>query len=158
MRPDREPVNGQGNLRGTGGTNVFTKIMTPVDLAHADRLGKALKCSADLAKLYQIPVVYVGVTSEIPGSVAHTPAEYAGKLSDFARAQAEAEGIQSSAHSVVCHDPTIELDEALLRAVTETEADLVVMASHVPGLTDYIWPSNGGKVAAHAKATVMVVR
>jgi hypothetical protein len=32
------------------------------------------------------------------------------------------------------------------------------MASHVPGLTEYVWPSNGGKLAGHAKASVFVVR
>jgi nucleotide-binding universal stress UspA family protein len=56
------------------------------------------------------------------------------------------------------HDPAADLDPTLLKAVEETGADLVVMASHVPGLTDYIWPSNGGTVARRAKVSVMVVR
>ena len=49
---------------------------------------------------------------------------------------------------------------ALLRSLrlSGTGADLVVMQSHVPGLMDYIWPSNGGKVAGHAKCSVLVVR
>jgi nucleotide-binding universal stress UspA family protein len=59
---------------------------------------------------------------------------------------------------VVSHDPTVDVDDALMKAVSETGADLVVMASHVPGLADYIWPSNGGKLAAHSSASVFVVR
>ena len=43
-------------------------------------------------------------------------------------------------------------------SVRETGADLVVMASHIPNVTDYIWQSNGGAIATHADVTVMVVR
>lgn len=137
---------------------MFTRIMTPVDLAHLDRLERSLRCGADLARLWDIPVIYVGVTAQTPGSIAHTPEEYARKLQAFAAGQASARGVAAEAHAMISHDPTAELDDALLGAVAETGADLVVMASHVPGLTDYIWPSNGGKVAAHATASVMVVR
>jgi len=42
--------------------------------------------------------------------------------------------------------------------VEEAGADLVVMASHVPNVTDYIWPSHGGWVAEHSDASVFVVR
>ena len=141
-----------------GGTNVFTRIMTPVDLAHAERMERSLQCGAELAALWGIPVVYVGVTAQTPGSVAHNPEEYGRKLAAFAAAQAEARGITAEAQAVVSHDPSTDLDDTLLKAVKDTGADLVVMASHVPGLTDYVWPSNGGKIAGHAAVSVMVVR
>ena len=51
-----------------------------------------------------------------------------------------------------------DVDDVLLRAAEEVGGGLVVMASHVPKLVDYIWPSNGGKIAAHSKAAVFVVR
>lgn len=137
---------------------MFSKILTPVDLAHVDRLERALQCAADLAKHYGIEVVYVGVTAETPGSLAHNPEEYAEKLGKFAAAQSELHGINGTAHSVIAHDPTTDLDDAILKSIDAIGADLVVMASHVPSITDYIWPSNGGKIAAHAKASVMVVR
>ncbi len=137
---------------------MFTRIMTPVDLAHKDELERALQCSADLARHYDVPVVYVGVTSEQPSSVAHTPKEYAGKLEEFVSEQTDKHGIKGSAHAMEAHDPTTDLDDTLLKAVDEVGADLVVMASHVPNILDYIWPSNGGKIAEHSKASVMVVR
>ncbi len=137
---------------------MFTKIMTPVDLAHIGDLEKGLQCSADLARHYKGSITYVGITSSAPSAIAHNPAEYAEKLAEFAAAQAEKFGVETKAHSVISHDPTTDVDDALLKAVEETGADLVVMTSHLPGLTDYIWPSNGGKVAAHADCTVMVVR
>jgi nucleotide-binding universal stress UspA family protein len=46
----------------------------------------------------------------------------------------------------------------LMAAIGELSTDLVVMASHVPNIADYLWPSNGGKIASHATASVMIVR
>ncbi len=137
---------------------MFTKIMAPVDLAHESRLDTALNCAADLAKHYGASVVYVGVTPNTPSELAHNPGEYARKLEDFAKAQASKHGVEASAHTAIAHDPTIEIDAALLKAIGETGSDLVVMASHVPGVMDYIWPSHGGRLAEHAKCSVMVVR
>ena len=137
---------------------MFKKIMTPVDLAHLGDLDKALQCSADLARHYGADITYVGVTAATPSATAHNPAEYAKKLADFADQQEEKHGVQTTAHSMISHDPTTDLDDALLAAVDETGADLVVMASHLPDLIDYIWPSNGGKIATHAACSVMVVR
>ena len=59
---------------------------------------------------------------------------------------------------VVAHDPTTDLDDVLLKAVKDTGADIVVMQSHMPNILDYVWPSNGGKIAEHAKTSVFVVR
>lgn len=137
---------------------MYSRIMVPVDLEHVEKLPKALKTAADLSKLYQVPVCYVGVTSETPSAVAHTPAEYAQKLDDFARKQADEHGHQASAKAYTSHDPAVDLDDTLLSAVKDTGSDLVVMASHVPGLAEYVWPSNGGQIASHSDASVLVVR
>lgn len=132
--------------------------MVPVDLAHSEQLGKALNTAADLGKHFGIPVCYVGVTASAPGPLAHTPQEYAARLDAFAQAEAERHGHRAEARPVISHDPTADLDDTLLRAVKETGADLVVMASHIPHLSDRIWPSNGGKIASHSDASVFVVR
>ena len=137
---------------------MYSKILVPVDLAHADKLEKALQTAADLAKKYAAPVAYVGVTSPQPGPVAHTPEEFGQKLETFAARQTAANGHVAEAHMVVAHDPAVDLNKVLIDAIDEVGADLVVMASHVPGVADYIWPSHGGQVAGHAKASVFVVR
>ena len=137
---------------------MFTRIMTPVDLAHIGSLEKGLQCGIDLARHYDAKIVYVGVTSSSPSATAHNPAEYAEKLAKFATAQSDKFGVKTESHVTVSHDPTTDLDDTLLKAVKDTGADLVIMTSHLPNLTDYIWPSNGGKIAAHAACTVMVVR
>lgn len=137
---------------------MFKRIMVPVDLAHAPRLGTALQCAADLAKLYDVPLTYVGITAATPSSVAHNPTEFEQKLKAFAQSEATKHGIDAVAHTAIVHDPTIQIEATLRRMIDETDADLVVMASHIPNVMDHFWPSNGGKLAEHAKCSVMIVR
>lgn len=137
---------------------MFTKIMVPVDLSHQDHLGRALQAASDLAKHYDAALVFVGVTPSTPSSVAHSPEEYRGKLEKFANDQGAAAGVAASAYTIVAPDPSVEMNRALLRAVAETGADLVVMQSHIPNVMDYVWASHGGYVADHAKVSVMLIR
>ena len=137
---------------------MFNRIMAPVDLGHLDRIGRALEVTAAEARQHGAPVIYVSVASSVPGPQGHNPEEFRARLEAFAEEQSKAHGIDATAHAIVSHDPAIDVDDKLLEAVEETGADLVVMASHHPDVADYFWPSNGGKVAAHADASVMVVR
>lgn len=137
---------------------MFRKIMVPVDLAHLDALGRALEIAADLSKLYAAPVCYVGVTAPVPTEQAHNPAEYRQKLDAFVEEQTHRHGHQATARAYASPDPATDLDETLLAALRDTEADLVVMATHIPTLIDYVWPSHGGRVATHADASVFLVR
>jgi nucleotide-binding universal stress UspA family protein len=137
---------------------VFRLIMAPVDLAHVARLERALKVTGDLARHYGVPVCYVAVGAAAPSRLAHTPAEFAEKLAAFGRAQGEAHGIETTSHPVLSHDPVSDVDDALIRALRETGADLVVMASHIPDVTDRFWPSNAEKIMTHTAASVFVVR
>lgn len=137
---------------------MYTKIMVPVDLAHADKLAQALDTAANLSSLYHAPVTYVGVTASTPGPLGHNPAEYEQKLAAFVQDQAERHGIETHGKTVVSHDPAAELEDALVKAVHETQSDLVVMATHIPNVADHVWPSNGGRLATHTDASVFLVR
>jgi nucleotide-binding universal stress UspA family protein len=138
---------------------MYHKIMIPVDLAHVERLEKALKTGADLAKLYDIEVCYIGVSSKAPSEVAHNPAEFTAKMQQFGKAQADKYGLSKvSSAAYFSHDPAIDLDDTLLKAAKENGADLVVMASHVPGLAEHLFASNAGAFASDSDASVLVVR
>jgi nucleotide-binding universal stress UspA family protein len=137
---------------------MYKRIMVPVDLTHAGDLAKALRTAADLANHYGCPVTYVAVTAATPTPVAHNPAEFAEKLAAFGEAQAREHGHVAETKAVVSHDPAIDLDDTLMRTIKEIDADLVVMQSHMPNITDYIWPSNGGTIATHSDVSVLVVR
>jgi nucleotide-binding universal stress UspA family protein len=137
---------------------MYSRILVPVDLAHRELLAKALDTATDLAKHYGAALTYVSVTPETPGPVAHNPREFDEKLAEFARARGAADGLTIDTRTYTATDPTIDIDGILLRAAEETEADLVVIASHKPGLADYFWGSHGGRLAAHAAISVLVVR
>ncbi|MCW3782301.1 universal stress protein [Defluviimonas salinarum] len=137
---------------------MFSKIMVPVDLKHLDRMQKSLQAAADLARLYSATVCYVGVTSAEPSELGHGPGEVADRLADLTKTEAAKHGHGGASHLVISHDPTTELDKALHETVGEIGADLVIMATHIPNVTDYIWASHGGSLALHSRASVMLVR
>jgi nucleotide-binding universal stress UspA family protein len=137
---------------------MYTKIMVPVDLAHIEKLDKALDTATDLARHYRIPVCYVGVTAEAPTEVAHTPGEYAEKLRAFGVRQAEQHGLDVTTAAYPSHDPAADLDRTLITAAKDNGADLIVMASHIPGFANHIFGSNAGAVASYAEVSVFVVR
>ena len=137
---------------------MFKSIMMPVDLAHMDTQKRALQCAADFAAEHGAGVCYVGVTTGTPNALGNTPAEFEKLLVAFAAEQGTRHGIGANHKVMISHDPATDIDDTLLIAVKQTGADLVVMATHKPGIGDYIWPSNGGKLAAHAEASEFLVR
>lgn len=137
---------------------MFHKIIFPVDLAHPDALEKALTVAADLARRHEVPLIALGVTATTPGPVAHTPEEYATKLDAYARDATERTGVAITAHVVKAADPSIDIDNRIIAEAHDIGADLVVMASHVPGMAERLFASRSGYLAAHADFSVFVVR
>jgi nucleotide-binding universal stress UspA family protein len=137
---------------------MFRKIVVPVELEHTERLERALEVAASIAKSHDASLCYISVTGEAPSGAAHSPGEFQKKLDAFAAEQAKTHGVEAEARAVVAHDPAVDLDGALLETIEAVGADLVVMQSHVPGLADHLWPSNGGTVARRAAVSVMLVR
>lgn len=132
--------------------------MVPVDLAHIERLGKAIDTATDLARHYALPICFVGVTAETPTEVAHTPDEFAARLKQFGDEQSARHGLTIETVALPSHDPTTDLDKMLIAAAADAGADLIVMASHVPGLPEHFFASHGGAVASHAPVSVFVIR
>ena len=137
---------------------MYQTIAVPVDLEHVDRLPKALRTAVDLAKHYGATLHYVAATTETPGPLAHNPAEFQAKLEAFAKSEAEQHGIDAKAKMIVSLDMTIDLDKQLRQAFEEVGADLVVMASHIPGIKDHLFSSNAGWIANYSPMSVFIVR
>lgn len=135
-----------------------SKILVPVDLEHADKLNKGLKIAASIAKSEGAAVCFLGVTSIEPTTVAATPEAYASKLTAFAEDQAKTRGIETESKAVTVHDTSVELSDTILNTAKEFGADLIVMASHVPGLKEHVFSTNAGYIANHAPISVYVVR
>lgn len=137
---------------------MYKKIMVPVDLGHTDKLEKAVATAADLSTHYKAPVQMVAVTASAPSAVAHSPEQFAVKLSEYAAAQGAKYGIEIGSHAITSPDPTVDLDDQLGREAHDVGADLIVMASHVPGFAEHIFSSNAGYLASHIDISVFIVR
>ncbi|MEM7238878.1 MAG: universal stress protein [Pseudomonadota bacterium] len=137
---------------------MYNHVMVPVDLRALDALGKALSVAGEMAKQTGALVTYVGVAGGAPSSTAHNPDEFREKLDTFVTGQSEAYGITARSKAVISHDPEIEIGSSLVDAAASLEADLVIMASHLPGWVEHLFHSNAGYVACHAKCSVFVVR
>ncbi|WP_158968331.1 universal stress protein [Chachezhania sediminis] len=137
---------------------MFNRIMVPVDLAHVDKLTRSLTVAGDMASHYGASLCFVAVGSSAPGPTGRTPAEFGDTLAAFADAQGRQRGVSATSLPILAHDPAADLNHALLKAVKDTGADLVIMASHVPGIADYLLSSHGGHLAAHAGVSVMLIR
>jgi nucleotide-binding universal stress UspA family protein len=139
---------------------MYRKILVPVDLTHKEKLSKALDTAVDIAKHYNATLCYVAVTNATPSSVAHNPEELAEKLDAFAQEQGKSHGIETDSKVLLTADTAVELDDRLLEAIKDTGADLVVMASHPPGIGDrlHILHSNGANIVKHSDVSVFIIR
>lgn len=137
---------------------MYRRLMVPVDLEHVEALDKALATAAQLGKQPNTKVTFVAVTTSAPSSVAHTPEEFGRKLDEFAGEQARRHGLDARGLARISHDPATDLNVTLLEVADELHADLIVMASHVPGVIEHLFASHAGYVASHAKMSVFVVR
>ncbi|WP_163835552.1 universal stress protein [Spartinivicinus ruber] len=137
---------------------MYTNIMVPVDLAHLDKMDKALRAAADLAKFYHAEIHYVSVTGSLPSELARNPEIFAKKLDEFVANQDSIYGVKGQAHPITATDPTADLDQILSDAGEAVGADLVIMAAHVPGLWQNLFHNHGSYVASHAHMSVFLVR
>ncbi|AOY88442.1 universal stress protein UspA [Marinobacter salinus] len=139
---------------------MYHKILVPVDLAHTEKMSKALNTAIDIAKHYEATLCYVTVTNTAPSAAAHNPEELTEKLATFAREQGKSHGVATDSKVLSTADTAVELDDRLLEAIKDTGADLVVMASHSPGIGDklHLLHSNGANIVKHSDVSVFVVR
>ena len=121
-------------------------------------MARALSVAADLGAHYGGEVHLVGVTGTGPSDLARSPEEFAEKLAAFAAESGTATGAKMVPHTETSHDPAVDLDDTLQAAAEKMGADLIVMASHVPGFADRVFASNAGYLASHSNLSVMVVR
>ena len=137
---------------------MYTRIMVPVDLGHEFTQENAVGFAVDLAKLYKAKIYLVGVTTSGPTRVAHNEKEFEEKLANYAETKSAEYDVQIDHKSIHCNDPAAELDDALVEACEEINADMIVMASHVPRIMDHFFRSNASRLVTHTSLSVVIVR
>lgn len=136
---------------------MYKTILLPVDLAHPDEgqkmLGIALSLMSEDTK-----IILLYVIEDIPNwTDIHLPPDFMEKSKQSAQ-----EGLQSIA-AITQRDVRIEVRSGhaystILKYAEAVGTDLIILASHKPGLKDYFIGSNTSKIVHHAECSVLVVR
>lgn len=138
---------------------MHSRILVPVDLEHADKLTKALDLAAQTAKESGATVIYVDVVDAVPTTSPIAEGErVADRLRKFASDQAAAHGIEVIDQVALRSDLRLNVGADIIQTARKSDCDLIIMASHVPGIKDHFLSSNAGYVASHAPMSVYVVR
>lgn len=139
---------------------MYRRIMVPIDLQHVEKMTKALSTAADLARAYGASLWFVAATGEAPSRAAATPQRFAARLAEYVAEQGARLGLEVHGRALSSVDITGELDDLLVATARDVDADLIVMASHIPGVPDrlHLISSNAAHIVRHAHCSVFVVR
>jgi len=136
---------------------MFNTILVPIDMAHIAE-GKA---NIDIAAQHAstgAKIILLNVVEEIPTwAAAELPANLVGDSMN--RAQSELKAIANATGMMM--DVVIRSGHSyktILEVAKESRAELIIIASHRPGLQDYFLGSTAAKVVRHATCSVLVMR
>lgn len=138
---------------------MYKRILVPVDLDHVQTLTTALDLAAKMAQDGNGSLILVGVVDAAPTATTRTDGDrIADALATFSKEQSDKYGIKIVDHVQLRGDLHVNVGKDIVTAAKDNSCDLIVMASHVPGLKEHIIASNAGYVASHAPMSVFVVR
>ena len=136
---------------------MYKTILVPIDMAHLAE-GKAIidvaidhaSEGARIILLYVVEEVTNWAAISLPANIIDKSLSSA---RDELKAIANATGRKMEVEVRTGHSYNTILDVA-----EEKDVDMVIIASHRPGLQDYFLGSTAAKVVRHAKCSVLVVR
>lgn len=135
-------------------------ILVPIDISTDDEGTPAIAVALDLAKAYDAKLVLLNVVHQFASyTSAYLPEDFYEKAvagaDDALKKIADKHGLTGSADLAVREgNPATEI----LNHAKEAKADIIVIASHDPGIADYFLGSVAARVVRHAHCSVMVVR
>ena len=134
---------------------MYKTVLVPVDLGHPEQGSKTLGIARQIGGEGS-RVVALFVTADVPGFVAlELPKGLIEKSLAKSRTELGVLAEKAAAETMIRsgHPST-----KILECVEEIGADLIVMASHRPGLQDYFLGSTAARVVRHAPCAVFVDR
>jgi nucleotide-binding universal stress UspA family protein len=141
---------------------MFKEILLPVDLGNADSQMKAVGAAVELAKTFGCRLHVMTIVPDFGESFVSSffPVDFPEKAAAAANEQLHGfvrqhvpEGI--AVQHIVAHGGIYSEIVAYSKKVG---ADLIVMASHRPELSDHLMSPNAAQVERHAACSVLVVR
>ncbi len=104
-------------------------------------------------------ITLVHVIDEVPGYVAASiPKEHMTARRREVEEQLEAIAAEASGLNVQSVIREGQPSASILGAAKEADADLIMIASHKPGLSDYFIGSTAARIVRHAPVSVLVTR
>lgn len=141
---------------------MFKTILLPVDLGEESSWKKALPATLLHARSDGGSLIVLTVVPTFGESMVGTyfPPDYPEQA--MAQAKSELEAFRA-AHLPIDVRSTVSVRSGVIyhEIIAESEAvgaDLIVMASHRPALSDYLIGPNAARVVRHARCSVLVVR
>lgn len=141
---------------------MYRNILVPVDLSDKHSWRKALPTAISLCETFEAKLHLITVVPEfgLPMVGQFFPEGYEAKLRQQAAKQLKEFATQQVPSAIECRRIVAEgrVYQEILKAADAIKADLIVMGSHRPELSDYLLGPNAARVMRHAKCSVMVVR
>ena len=141
---------------------MYRNILVPVDLSDKHSWRKALPTAISLCETFQGKLHLMTVVPEfgLPMVGQFFPEGYEAKLRQHAAKQLRDFAAQQVPGEIECRRIVAEgkVYQEILKAADAIKADLVVMGSHRPELSDDLLGPNAARVTRHARCSVMVVR
>jgi nucleotide-binding universal stress UspA family protein len=141
---------------------MYRNVLVPVDLSDKHSWRKALPTAVSLCETFEARLHLMTVVPEfgLPMVGQFFPEGYEAKLRQQAAKQLKDFSAAQVADAMPCRRIVAEgkIYQEILKAADAIKADLIVMGSHRPELSDYLLGPNAAKVVRHAKCSVMVVR
>lgn len=136
---------------------LYNSILLPVDIAHAEtapmmfeKAKAMLAPDGKLSVVYAVPDIPAYVTFEMPDGFLPVTMR---KAEQALQALVEQAGISANIEVLTGQPP-----RAILAAGEARDADLIIVASHRPGLSDYLLGSTAARIVRHAQCSVLVLR
>ena len=140
---------------------MYKRIILAVDLADTSSAPKGLEQALELTKLGGSALRLVNVQPVVPATfMEYVPADF-----DMEQAKRAQEALDAVIASI---DLPAERKSAtaraggiyheLLQEAADWDADLIVVGSHRPVMSDYLLGSNAKTIVRHAQCSVLVVR
>lgn len=136
---------------------MYKKIIVPVDITQIEKGEKILRSAANL--LYTGgTIILLNVVEDVPG---YLVSDYTTEMMVEARQKADTALVDLRGKLGV--EAEIEIRQGspareILAAAEEHGADLVIVASHVPDLSNYFIGATADRVVRHAKCSVLIDR
>ncbi|MCZ7600894.1 MAG: universal stress protein [Gammaproteobacteria bacterium] len=139
---------------------MYQSILLAIDLNDENSWRKALPTAVTYARTFGARLNIVTVVPEFGMVRQFFPNDYEEELKTSVKAQLKAftkEHVLEdvAVRRIVAHGT---IYEEVIKASDKVEADLIIMASHRPELSDYLLGPNAARVVRHSRRSVLVVR